>query len=41
MEIIAGSLYFVSNEFFGKPSKDISLVGVIGTNGKTTITYLK
>lgn len=34
------ALAVVSNEFFGKPSKDISLVGVIGTNGKTTITYL-
>ena len=34
------ALAIVSNVFFGKPSKDISLVGVIGTNGKTTITYL-
>ncbi len=34
------ALAVVSNEFYQKPSKDISLVGVIGTNGKTTITYL-
>lgn len=34
------ALAVVSNEFYQTPSKDISLVGVIGTNGKTTITYL-
>ena len=34
------ALAVVSNEFYDKPSKDMSLVGVIGTNGKTTITYL-
>ena len=30
----------MSNEYYETPSKDINLVGVIGTNGKTTITYL-
>jgi len=27
-------------EFFGRPTEKIKLVGVTGTNGKTTITYL-
>ena len=34
------ALAVVSNEYYETPSKDINLVGVIGTNGKTTITYL-
>lgn len=34
------ALAVVSNEYYGTPSKDINLVGIIGTNGKTTITYL-
>jgi UDP-N-acetylmuramoyl-L-alanyl-D-glutamate--2,6-diaminopimelate ligase len=27
-------------EFYGRPSQDIGVIGVTGTNGKTTITYL-
>lgn len=34
------ALAVISNEYYETPSKDINLVGVIGTNGKTTITYL-
>lgn len=30
----------VSARFFGFPSRDLRVVGVTGTNGKTTITYL-
>ena len=30
----------VSARFYGKPSRSFSLVGVTGTNGKTTTTYL-
>ena len=30
----------VADRFFGSPSKSLSLVGVTGTNGKTTTTYL-
>ncbi len=30
----------VSDIFFGQPSRKLSLVGVTGTNGKTTIAYL-
>lgn len=30
----------ISANFFGEPSKHMSLVGVTGTNGKTTVTYL-
>ena len=29
----------LSNSFFGEPSKKIKLIGVTGTNGKTTTTY--
>ena len=31
---------FIANNFFGKPSEKIKLVGVTGTNGKTTIATL-
>jgi len=30
----------VSANFFGHPTKELTLVGITGTNGKTTITYL-
>ncbi len=30
----------ISAEFFGKPSERFKLIGVTGTNGKTTVTYL-
>ncbi len=30
----------IAAEFFGNPSRDLFLVGVTGTNGKTTTTYL-
>src|SRR5260221_13925763 len=30
----------ISNKFFDEPSKKIPVVGITGTNGKTTITYL-
>lgn len=30
----------LSAEFFGHPTKNIFLIGVTGTNGKTTMTYL-
>jgi len=30
----------MSGNFFGHPSKDFTLIGVTGTNGKTTTTYL-
>jgi UDP-N-acetylmuramoyl-L-alanyl-D-glutamate--2,6-diaminopimelate ligase len=31
---------YMANNFFGRPSEKIKLVGVTGTNGKTTITTL-
>ncbi len=31
---------FMANNFFGKPSEKIKLIGVTGTNGKTTIATL-
>ncbi|WP_028611228.1 UDP-N-acetylmuramoyl-L-alanyl-D-glutamate--2,6-diaminopimelate ligase [Paenibacillus harenae] len=30
----------VANHFYGYPSQDVKLIGVTGTNGKTTTTYL-
>lgn len=34
------ALAVLSDEFFGSPSRKLKVVGVTGTNGKTTITYL-
>jgi UDP-N-acetylmuramoyl-L-alanyl-D-glutamate--2,6-diaminopimelate ligase len=34
------ALALASAEFFGNPSKSMDLVGITGTNGKTTTTYL-
>ena len=33
-------LAYVSREFFGDPAKEMTLVGITGTNGKTTSSYL-
>ena len=30
----------ISANFFGNPSKKLKLIGITGTNGKTTVTYL-
>jgi UDP-N-acetylmuramoyl-L-alanyl-D-glutamate--2,6-diaminopimelate ligase len=30
----------VSNRFFGEPSKELRLIGITGTNGKTSVSYL-
>ena len=30
----------VANRFYGNPSKDMTLVGITGTNGKTTTTWI-
>ncbi len=37
---ISQALAMVSDYFFGNPSQHIRLLGVTGTNGKTTITHL-
>ena len=37
---LARAVAVVSERFHGNPSQRLSLVGVTGTNGKTTITYL-
>ena len=37
---IRAALSKVSARFYGEPSKRLKLVGVTGTNGKTTTTYL-
>ena len=34
------SLALLSNKFFDYPSQKLRVIGVTGTNGKTTITYL-
>ena len=30
----------ISSKFYGEPEKDLKLVGITGTNGKTTVSYL-
>jgi len=34
------ALPLVSSKFYGDPSKEISVIGITGTNGKTTTAYL-
>lgn len=34
------ALACISHNFYGRPSEDSSVIGVTGTNGKTTTTYL-
>ncbi|HAP66620.1 MAG TPA: UDP-N-acetylmuramoyl-L-alanyl-D-glutamate--2,6-diaminopimelate ligase [Nitrospinae bacterium] len=34
------ALAVISTEFYGHPSREISIIGVTGTNGKTTTSYL-
>jgi len=34
------TLALAAREFYGNPTQDMQVVGVTGTNGKTTITYL-
>ncbi len=40
VEDTRATLAQMSHKFFGDPSKDLCLIGVTGTNGKTTVTYL-
>jgi len=40
VENSAAAAAYMANNFFGKPSERIKLVGVTGTNGKTTIATL-
>src|SRR5699024_6611108 len=34
------ALALVASTFYRHPTNDLSLIGVTGTNGKTTVTYL-
>ncbi|TAL22419.1 MAG: UDP-N-acetylmuramyl-tripeptide synthetase, partial [Nitrospirae bacterium] len=34
------ALAYISNNFYGRPSEELAIIGVTGTNGKTTTTYL-
>ena len=34
------ALALLANEFYGRPSREMTCLGVTGTNGKTTVTYL-
>jgi UDP-N-acetylmuramyl-tripeptide synthetase len=40
VERTADALPKIASAFYGEPSKSLKLVGVTGTNGKTTTTYL-
>ncbi len=37
---VAGSLKEIAGAFYGYPDRRLKLIGVVGTNGKTTSTYL-
>jgi UDP-N-acetylmuramoyl-L-alanyl-D-glutamate--2,6-diaminopimelate ligase len=37
---LAKLLGTIANRFYGEPSRDISVVGITGTNGKTTVAWL-
>ncbi len=37
---VAGSLKEMAGAFFGYPDRRLKLIGIVGTNGKTTTTYL-
>lgn len=34
------ALAYISSVFYGEPSKKLDLIGVTGTNGKTSVTYM-
>jgi UDP-N-acetylmuramoyl-L-alanyl-D-glutamate--2,6-diaminopimelate ligase len=34
------AMAMAASEFYGNPTRDMKVVGITGTNGKTTITYL-
>jgi UDP-N-acetylmuramoyl-L-alanyl-D-glutamate--2,6-diaminopimelate ligase len=34
------ALAYISNKYYGEPSKDLTVIGITGTNGKTTTSYL-
>jgi len=40
VEDVRRAMAFLAARFFGHPSRELALVGVTGTNGKTTFTYL-
>ncbi len=37
---ITGTIANIASAFFGNPSKKLKLIGITGTNGKTTTTYI-
>jgi UDP-N-acetylmuramoyl-L-alanyl-D-glutamate--2,6-diaminopimelate ligase len=37
---LAGRLGEIANRFYGFPSRDVRVIGVTGTNGKTTVAWL-
>ena len=34
------AMAFLADKFYGSPSKSMKMIGVTGTNGKTTVTHL-
>jgi UDP-N-acetylmuramoyl-L-alanyl-D-glutamate--2,6-diaminopimelate ligase len=40
VEDVRGAMARMAARFFGHPSRELNLIGVTGTNGKTTFTYL-
>ncbi|HEY8389394.1 MAG TPA: UDP-N-acetylmuramoyl-L-alanyl-D-glutamate--2,6-diaminopimelate ligase [Clostridia bacterium] len=40
VEDVRSSMAIISSNFFGNPIKSMKLIGITGTNGKTTTTYI-
>ena len=40
IENVRKEIGIIASEFYGYPQKDLKIIGVTGTNGKTTITYI-
>ena len=40
VEDLAGKLGEIANRFYGRPSEQLDVVGITGTNGKTTVAWM-
>ena len=40
VEDARSALSFAASNFYGRPSEDLDLIGIVGTNGKTSVSYL-
>jgi len=40
VENARSALSFAASNIYGRPSRDLELIGIVGTNGKTSVSYL-